>query len=100
MDGDAEALPVGDDEFDVVTSSFGAMFAPDHQAVANQFLRVCRPGGTIGILNFTPESLAADLFAVLAPYARRRRPMRCLRYCGEAGGASGNCSATGWSPSR
>jgi ubiquinone/menaquinone biosynthesis C-methylase UbiE len=69
MEGDAEALPFGDDEFDVVTSSFGAMFAPEHQAVANQLLRVCRPGGTIGMLNFTPEGLAGDLFGVLEPYA-------------------------------
>jgi ubiquinone/menaquinone biosynthesis C-methylase UbiE len=68
-EGDAESLPFGDEEFDVVTSSFGAMFAPNHQAVANEFLRVCRPGGTIGMLNFTPEGLAADLFGVLAPYA-------------------------------
>jgi ubiquinone/menaquinone biosynthesis C-methylase UbiE len=68
-EADAEMLPFADEEFDVVTSSFGAMFAPNHQAVADQFLRVCRPGGTIGMLNFTPEGLAADLFGVLAPYA-------------------------------
>jgi ubiquinone/menaquinone biosynthesis C-methylase UbiE len=41
-------LPFGDAEFDVVTSSFGAIFAPDHQKVADELLRVCRPGGTIG----------------------------------------------------
>ncbi len=69
MEADAEMLPFDDDEFDVVTSSFGAMFAPNHQAVADQLLRVCRPGGTIGMLNFTPEGLAADLFGVFAPYA-------------------------------
>ena len=50
MEGDAEALPFGDEEFDIVTSSFGAMFAPNHRAVANELLRVCRPGGTIGML--------------------------------------------------
>jgi ubiquinone/menaquinone biosynthesis C-methylase UbiE len=69
MEADAEMLPFADEEFDVVTSSFGAMFAPNHQTVADQLLRVCRPGGTIGMLNFTPEGLAADLFGVLAPYA-------------------------------
>jgi ubiquinone/menaquinone biosynthesis C-methylase UbiE len=69
MEADAEMLPFADEEFDVVTSSFGAMFAPNHQAVADQFLRVCRPGGTIGMLNFTPEGLAGDLFGMLAPYA-------------------------------
>ncbi len=69
VEGDAEALPFGDDEFDAVTSSLGAIFAPDHQAVAEELLRVCRPGGTIGMINFTPEGLAADFFGVLAPYA-------------------------------
>jgi len=69
VEADAEALPFGDEEFDIVTSSFGAMFAPDHQAVADQLLRVCRPGGTIGMLNFTPEGLAADFFGVFVPYA-------------------------------
>jgi ubiquinone/menaquinone biosynthesis C-methylase UbiE len=66
---DAERLPFDDREFDVVPSSFGAMFAPNHQAVADELLRVCRPGGTIGMLNFTPEGLAADFFGTLAPYA-------------------------------
>jgi 2-polyprenyl-6-hydroxyphenyl methylase/3-demethylubiquinone-9 3-methyltransferase len=69
VEADAEALPFGDEEFDVVTSSFGAMFAPNHQAVADQLLRVCRPGGTIGMLNFTPEGLAADFFGLFVPYA-------------------------------
>jgi 2-polyprenyl-3-methyl-5-hydroxy-6-metoxy-1,4-benzoquinol methylase len=65
---DAEALPFADGEFDVVTSSFGAIFAPHHQAVADEMLRVCRPGGTIGMLNFTPEGLISDFFGALAPY--------------------------------
>lgn len=69
VEADAEALPFGDDEFDVVTSSFGAMFAPNHQAVADQLLRVCRPGGTIGLINFTPEGLGAGFFGVFAPFA-------------------------------
>ena len=69
IEADAEALPFGDDEFDVVTSSFGAMFAPNHQAVADELVRVCRPGGTIGMLSFTPEGLISKFFAVLAPYA-------------------------------
>jgi ubiquinone/menaquinone biosynthesis C-methylase UbiE len=69
VEADAERLPFDDHEFDVVTSSFGAMFAPNHQAVADELLRVCRPGGRIGMLNFTPEGLAADFFGVLAPYA-------------------------------
>jgi ubiquinone/menaquinone biosynthesis C-methylase UbiE len=68
VEADAEALPFGDDEFDVVTSSFGVIFAPDHQAVTDELVRVCRPGGTIGMLSFTPEGLISDFFAVLAPY--------------------------------
>ena len=68
VEADAEALPSPDGEFDVVTSSFGAIFAPDHQRVADEMLRVCRPGGTIGMLNFTPEGLISDFFGALAPY--------------------------------
>jgi ubiquinone/menaquinone biosynthesis C-methylase UbiE len=68
VEGDAEALPFGDGEFDVVTSSLGAIFPPNHQAVADELLRVCRPGGTIAMINFTPDGLAADFFGALAPY--------------------------------
>jgi ubiquinone/menaquinone biosynthesis C-methylase UbiE len=69
VEADAQALPFGDDEFDVVTSSLGAMFAPDHRAVADELLRVCRPGGTIGMLNFTPEGLAGAFFETLSRFA-------------------------------
>jgi ubiquinone/menaquinone biosynthesis C-methylase UbiE len=69
VEADAESLPFGDGEFDVVTSSLGAIFAPDHQAVADELLRVCRPGGTIGMINFTAEGLAAEFFGLFAPYA-------------------------------
>jgi ubiquinone/menaquinone biosynthesis C-methylase UbiE len=68
VEGDAQALPFGDGEFDVVTSAAGAMFAPDQEAVADELLRVCRPGGTIGMANFTPDGLAAQFFGVLGPY--------------------------------
>jgi ubiquinone/menaquinone biosynthesis C-methylase UbiE len=69
VEADAEALPFGDAEFDAVTSSLGAIFAPDHPAVAGELLRVCRPGGRIGMLNFTPEGLAGEFFGMLASYA-------------------------------
>lgn len=69
VEADAEALPFDDAEFDVVTSALGAIFAPDHQAVANEMVRVCRPGGTIGMINFTPEGLAAEFFGLFAKYA-------------------------------
>ena len=49
VQADAEALPFGDGEFEVVTSAFGAVFASNHQVVADELLRVCRPGGTIGL---------------------------------------------------
>ena len=68
VEADAEALPFPDGDFDVVTSSFGAIFAPHHQTVADEMLRVCRPGGTIGILAFTPEGLISDFFGALVPY--------------------------------
>ncbi|OFW21049.1 MAG: hypothetical protein A3H97_04665 [Acidobacteria bacterium RIFCSPLOWO2_02_FULL_65_29] len=69
IEGDAEALPFEDEQFDVVTSCFGAMFAPDQQKVANELLRVCRADGTIGMINFTSEGRGGDFFGLLAPYA-------------------------------
>jgi ubiquinone/menaquinone biosynthesis C-methylase UbiE len=69
VEADAESLPFGDGEFDVVTSSLGAIFAPDHRVVADELLRVCRPGGTIGMINFTPEGLAGDFFGLFGKYA-------------------------------
>jgi len=74
VEADAEALPFDDGEFDIVTSSFGAMFAPDHQAVADELVRVCRPGGTVGMANFTPDGLGAEFFGVFAPYAPAPAP--------------------------
>ncbi len=69
VEADAEALPFADGEFDVVTSSLGAIFAPDHRAVAGELVRVCRPGGTIGMVNFTPDGVAGDFFELVARYA-------------------------------
>jgi ubiquinone/menaquinone biosynthesis C-methylase UbiE len=69
VEADAQALPFGDGEFDVVTSALGAIFPPDHQAVADEMLRVCRPGGTIGMINFAPEGVAAEFFEVIARHA-------------------------------
>jgi 2-polyprenyl-6-hydroxyphenyl methylase/3-demethylubiquinone-9 3-methyltransferase len=47
----------------------GAMFAPDHQAVADELVRVCRPGGTIGMINWTPEGFMGNLFRTVEPFA-------------------------------
>jgi SAM-dependent methyltransferase len=68
-EGDAEALPFPDGAFDVVLSCVGAMFAPRHQTVADELLRVTRPDGTIGMINWTPQGFIGNLFATMAPYA-------------------------------
>ena len=65
----AEALPFADGEFDTVMSCLGVMFAPYHQASADELIRVCRPGGTIGLLNWTPEGFIGQMFATMKPYA-------------------------------
>jgi SAM-dependent methyltransferase len=69
VEADAEALPFADGAFDVVTSCVGAIFAPDHRAVARELVRVCRPGGTIGMVNFTPEGLAGEFFGLFGRHA-------------------------------
>jgi SAM-dependent methyltransferase len=69
VEADAEHLPFGDASFDVVISSIGAMFAPQHQDVADELVRVCRPGGTIGLLSWTPEGLVGALFRTMGPFA-------------------------------
>jgi SAM-dependent methyltransferase len=66
---DAENLQFEDGSFDVVMSSIGAMFAPRHQAVADEMVRVCKPGGTIGMLNWTPEGMIGALFRAMGPFA-------------------------------
>src|SRR4051794_14511305 len=57
VEADAEHLPFGDASFDVVMSCIGVMFAPHHEAAAAELVRVCRPGGTIGLLSWTPEGM-------------------------------------------
>jgi SAM-dependent methyltransferase len=64
--GDAERLPAADASFDVVLSTFGVMFAPDHQQAARELLRVCRPGGKIGLAAWTPEGWIGELFRTTA----------------------------------
>ncbi len=65
---DAEDLPFGDGEFDVVLSTFGAMFTPDHGRTASEMLRVTRPGGRIGLVNWTPEGFIGQLFKAIGAY--------------------------------
>ena len=65
---DAEALPFTDGAFDVVTSTFGVMFAPNQDKAAAELLRVCRSGGKIGLANWTPDSFIGQLFKTLGRY--------------------------------
>jgi SAM-dependent methyltransferase len=69
IQADAERLPFEDASFDAVISSIGAMFAPFHQRVADELVRVCRPGGTIGLLSWTPEGMIGALFRTMGPFA-------------------------------
>ncbi len=68
-EGDAEALPFADGAFGTVLSCLGVMFAPHHEASSAELLRVCRPGGTIGLINWTPEGFIGQMFAAMKPYA-------------------------------
>jgi SAM-dependent methyltransferase len=68
VQADAEALPFADVEFDVVVSCIGAMFAPHHDATAAELVRVCRPGGTVAMLNWTPEGVIGQLFGAMKPF--------------------------------
>jgi ubiquinone/menaquinone biosynthesis C-methylase UbiE len=65
---DAEDLPFPSASFDVVLSTFGVMFAPDHRQAAHELMRVCRPEGRIGLASWTPEGFLGDLFRVVAAY--------------------------------
>jgi len=67
--GDAEALPYADGSFDVVLSCVGVMFAPHHQTAADELVRVVRPGGTVGLVSWTPEGFIGRMFAAMKPYA-------------------------------
>ena len=65
---DAENLPFADASFDVVLSTFGVMFTPDQERAAQELLRVCRPGGKIGLANWTPESFIGRVFKTIGKY--------------------------------
>ena len=67
-EANAEALPFPDGEFDAVLSCIGVMFAPHHQQAADELIRVCRPGGTIGVSSWTPEGFVGRMFAAMKPY--------------------------------
>jgi ubiquinone/menaquinone biosynthesis C-methylase UbiE len=66
--GDCESTGFDDGSFDVVSSTCGIMFAPDHEAVAAELARITKPGGRIGLVNWTPGPGVADLFRIMAPF--------------------------------
>jgi SAM-dependent methyltransferase len=69
MQADAEAMPFDTGAFDTVLSCVGIMFAPHHQAAADELVRVTRPGGRIGLLSWTPTGFVGEMFATMKPYA-------------------------------
>jgi len=69
LEADAERLPFDDDSFDVAMSCVGVMFTPSHQHSADELVRVVRPGGRIGLINWTPRGFIGQVFATMKPYA-------------------------------
>jgi ubiquinone/menaquinone biosynthesis C-methylase UbiE len=69
QEADAEDLPFADASFDAVLSTFGVMFTPDQERAAAELARVCRPGGRIGLANWTPEGFIGQLFKIIGRYA-------------------------------
>ncbi len=67
-EGDAESIPFPDTSFDVVLSTVGVMFAPDQEKAAGELLRVCRPGGRIGLTSWTPDSFAGEQGSLFGKY--------------------------------
>jgi ubiquinone/menaquinone biosynthesis C-methylase UbiE len=73
-EANAESLPFGDGEFDAVVSAIGVMFAPRHQRAADELVRVCRSGGTIGVISWTYEGFFGQMLNALRPYQPTVRP--------------------------
>jgi ubiquinone/menaquinone biosynthesis C-methylase UbiE len=69
VEGDAERLPFEDASFDLVASTFGVMFAPDHESAAHELLRVTKPGGRIALANWTPDGAVGEMFGTVARHA-------------------------------
>ena len=68
VEGDAQELPFGDASFDLVTSTFGAMFAPDHARTARELVRVCRPGGTIAMTTWVNDGFVGEMFTLTGSF--------------------------------
>src|SRR3954462_1078483 len=107
VEADAEHLPFGDASFRVVMSSIGVMFAPHHQQAADELVRVCAPGGRIGLLSWTPTGMLGALFRPMAPFAppppagaRRPPPPPGGRAAPAAGGRRGASARAARRPRR
>jgi SAM-dependent methyltransferase len=74
VEADAQDLPFGDGRFDRVTSTFGAMFAPDHRRAAAELVRVCRPGGRIGMTTWATEGFFGGVFTLTGELSPPPRP--------------------------
>jgi ubiquinone/menaquinone biosynthesis C-methylase UbiE len=68
LEGDAEELPFANGEFDAALSTFGVMFAPDHVTAAKEIVRVCRPGGKVGLASWTPEGFIGELLKLVGRF--------------------------------
>jgi SAM-dependent methyltransferase len=84
--GDAESLPVDDASFDVVLSTFGVMFAPDQEQAARELLRVTRPGGRIGLANWTPTGWIGEMLRIVGSHVAPPVGLRSPSYWGTAEG--------------
>ena len=90
-EGDAEDLPFQDGSFDVVLSTLGAMFAPDQERVAGELLRVLKPGGKIGMANWSPDSFVGELFRTMGKHVPRPQVLSPPS-CGRARSGCANSS--------
>ena len=93
-EANAQALPFGDGEFDIVMSAIGVQFAPDHQRAADELVRVCRPGGTIGVISWTPEGFFGRMLATIGRTGQACRRRYHRRRCGDVRATSPGCWET------
>jgi ubiquinone/menaquinone biosynthesis C-methylase UbiE len=101
QEADAENLPFGDESFDAVLSTFGVMFTPNQEQAARELMRVCKPGGKIGLANWTPDGFIGQLFKTLGKYVPPAPGVKSPALWGTKAhlqsmfGAGGNVAVTG-----
>ena len=99
QEADAENLPFADASFDAVLSTFGVMFTPNQDKAASELLRVCKPGGKIGLANWTPEGFIGQLFKTIGKYIPPPPASSHLR-CGARARVSTSCLGSAQARSR